>query len=77
MPWTLRSWQGCCPERRVAKSWTTGLTGNFDWDLTWTPQAFQLTVRSNQRIVADGWEMIEFICHENKTFLKLTGRAPT
>jgi len=25
--------------------------------------------------VADGSEMIEFICHENQTFLKLTGRA--
>jgi len=24
--------------------------------------------------VADGSEMIEFICHENQTFLKLTGR---
>jgi len=26
--------------------------------------------------VADGSELIEFICHENQTFLKLTGRAP-
>ena len=34
------------------------------------------TVRINQRIVADGSELIEFICHENQTFLKLTGRAP-
>jgi hypothetical protein len=25
--------------------------------------------------VADGSEPIEFICHENQTFLKLTGRA--
>jgi hypothetical protein len=33
------------------------------------------TVRVAQRIVADGSEMIEFICHENQTFLKLTGRA--
>ena len=34
------------------------------------------TVRVLQQIVADGSEMIEFICHENQTFLKLTGRAP-
>lgn len=34
------------------------------------------TVRINQQIVADGSELIEFICHENQTFLKLTGRAP-
>jgi hypothetical protein len=33
------------------------------------------TVRVLQRIVADGSEPIEFICHENQTFLKLTGRA--
>jgi hypothetical protein len=26
-------------------------------------------------IVADGWEMVEFICHENQMFLKLTGRG--
>ena len=34
------------------------------------------TVRVLQQIVADGSELIEFICHENQTFLKLTGRAP-
>ena len=34
------------------------------------------TVRVEQEIVADGSEMIEFICHENQMFLKLTGRAP-
>ena len=34
------------------------------------------TVRVEQEIVADGSEMIEFICHENQQFLKLTGRAP-
>ena len=34
------------------------------------------TVRVLQRIVTDGSELIEFICHENQTFLKLTGRAP-
>lgn len=33
------------------------------------------TVRIAQRIVADGSEMIEFICHENQKFLKETGRA--
>ena len=32
-------------------------------------------VRIRQRIVADGSEPIEFVCHENQTFLKLTGRA--
>ena len=42
------------------------------------PKAYTrpFTVRINQRIVADGSELIEFICHENQTFLKLTGRAP-
>jgi hypothetical protein len=41
------------------------------------PKAYTkpFTVRVAQRIVADGSEMIEFICHENQTFLKLTGRA--
>jgi hypothetical protein len=34
------------------------------------------TLRITQRIVADGSEPIEFICHENQMFLKLTGRAP-
>jgi hypothetical protein len=34
------------------------------------------TVRVEQRIVADGWEMTEFICHENQKFLEMTGRAP-
>jgi hypothetical protein len=34
------------------------------------------TVRVLSHIVADGSEMIEFICHENQTFLKLTGRQP-
>jgi hypothetical protein len=42
------------------------------------PKAYTrpFTVRADQRIVADGSEMIEFICHENQMFLKLTGRAP-
>ena len=30
--------------------------------------------RINQQVVADGSELIEFICHENQQFLKLTGR---
>jgi hypothetical protein len=34
------------------------------------------TVRVEHRIVADGWEMTEFVCHENQKFLELTGRAP-
>jgi hypothetical protein len=42
------------------------------------PKAYTrpFTVRVVQHIVADGSEPIEFICHENQTFLKLTGRAP-
>jgi len=32
------------------------------------------TVRVSQHVVADGSELIEFICHENQMFLKLTGR---
>jgi hypothetical protein len=42
------------------------------------PQAYTrpFTLHISQRIVADGSEMIEFICHENQMFLKLTGRAP-
>ena len=32
------------------------------------------TVRVEQVVVADGSEMIEFICHENQQFLKMTGR---
>ena len=40
------------------------------------PKAYTrpFTVRVEQEIVADGSEMIEFICHENQKFLKLTGR---
>jgi hypothetical protein len=34
------------------------------------------TVRVVQRIVPDGSELIEFICHENQRFLQMTGRAP-
>jgi hypothetical protein len=42
------------------------------------PKAYTrpFTVRVDQLIVADGSEMIEFICHENQMFLKMTGRAP-
>jgi hypothetical protein len=32
------------------------------------------TVRIEQQIAANGEELIEFICHENQMFLKLTGR---
>jgi len=41
------------------------------------PKAYTrpFTVRVAHRIVADGSEPIEFICHENQMFLKLTGRA--
>ena len=40
------------------------------------PKAYTkpFTVRINQQIVADGSELIEFICHENQMFLKMTGR---
>jgi hypothetical protein len=42
------------------------------------PKAYTkpFTVRILQRNVADGSELIEFICHENQMFLKMTGRAP-
>ena len=51
--------------------------GMLDIELTVDdPKAYTkpFSVRVLQRIVADGSEMIEFICHENQTFLKLTGR---
>jgi hypothetical protein len=40
------------------------------------PKAYTrpFTVRVLQQAVPDGSELIEFICHENQTFLKLTGR---
>jgi hypothetical protein len=53
--------------------------GLLDIELTVDdPKAYTrpFTVRVAQRIVADGSEMIEFICHENQTFLRLTGRSP-
>jgi len=53
--------------------------GLLDIELTVDdPKAYTrpFTVRVLERIMADGSEPIEFICHENQTFLKLTGRAP-
>ena len=53
--------------------------GHLEIDMTVDdPQAYTkpFTLRITQRIVADGSEPIEFICHENQMFLKLTGRAP-
>ena len=53
--------------------------GSLEIDVTIDdPKAYTrpFTVRVEQQIVADGSEMIEFICHENQMFLKLTGRAP-
>lgn len=47
--------------------------GLLDIELTVDdPKAYTkpFTVRVEQRIVADGSEMIEFICHENQQFLK-------
>jgi hypothetical protein len=40
------------------------------------PKAYTrpFTAKIEQRIAADGQELIEFICHENQMFLKLTGR---
>jgi len=53
--------------------------GHLNIDMTVNdPKAYSkpFTLRIVQRIVADGSEPIEFICHENQMFLKLTGRAP-
>jgi len=53
--------------------------GNLYIDVTINdPKAYTrpFTVRVEQVIVADGSEMIEFVCHENQMFLKMTGRAP-
>ena len=53
--------------------------GRLDVDITIDdPKTYTrpFTIRVEQQIVADGSEMIEFICHENQMFLKLTGRAP-
>ena len=42
------------------------------------PKAYTkpFTFRIDQVFMADGSELIEFICHENQQFLKLTGREP-
>jgi hypothetical protein len=51
--------------------------GNLHIDVTINdPKAYArpFTVRFEQVVVADGSEMIEFICHENQQFLKMTGR---
>jgi hypothetical protein len=53
--------------------------GNMEIDVTIDdPKAYTrpFTVRVEHRIIADGWEMTEFVCHENQKFLELTGRAP-
>jgi hypothetical protein len=53
--------------------------GRLEVDVTVDdPKAYTkpFTVRVKQQIVPDGSELIEFICHENQMFLKLTGRAP-
>jgi hypothetical protein len=51
--------------------------GNLHVDITIDdPKAYTraFTIRVEQTVVADGSEMIEFICHENQMFLKMTGR---
>jgi len=51
--------------------------GQLDIEVTIDdPKAYTkpFTVRVNQQIAANGEELIEFICHENQMFLKLTGR---
>src|SRR5881296_4554733 len=53
--------------------------GLLDIELTVDdPMAYTkpFSVRVLQRAVLDGSELIEFICHENQTFLKNTGREP-
>ena len=51
--------------------------GNMAIDITIDdPKAYTkpFTVRVEHVVVADGWEMVEFVCHENQQFLKMTGR---
>ena len=53
--------------------------GLLDIELTVDdPMAYTkpFSVRVLQRAVLDGSDLIEFICHENQTFLKNTGREP-
>ena len=52
--------------------------GQLEIDVTIDdPKAYTrpFTVRVEQQIMANGAEMIEFICHENQKFLEMTGRA--
>jgi hypothetical protein len=52
--------------------------GNLHIDITIDdPKAYTkpFTVRVEQVVAADGWELAEFICHENQKFLEMTGRA--
>jgi hypothetical protein len=51
--------------------------GKLEIDVTINdPKAYTrpFTVRVEQDVVANGSEMIEFVCHENQQFLKMTGR---
>jgi hypothetical protein len=51
--------------------------GNLEIDITIDDsKAYTrpFTVRIEQTVVPDGSEMIEFVCHENQMFLKMTGR---
>jgi hypothetical protein len=51
--------------------------GNLHVDITIDdPKAYTrpFAIRVEQTVVADGSELIEFICHENQQFLKMTGR---
>jgi hypothetical protein len=51
--------------------------GKLEIDVTVNdPKAYTrpFTVRVEQDVVANGSEMIEFVCHENQQFLKMTGR---
>jgi hypothetical protein len=64
---------------KVTERFRRGNYGELDIEFTVDdPKAYTrpFTVRVEQRIVADGSEPIEFICHENQMFLKLTGREP-
>lgn len=65
---------------RLTERFRRASYGRMEIDVTVDdPKAYSrpFTVRVNQQIVPDGSELIEFICHENQMFLKLTGRAPS
>ena len=52
--------------------------GNLQIDITIDdPKAYTkpFTVRVEQVIVSDGWQLTEFICHENQKFIEITGRT--